>query len=62
MQDYQARSQAFISEFNANMQKVQIEYQWYEKQYAMVAEQYEKGFEPFIIRRQQDGEQSRVRS
>ena len=61
LQDYQARSQAFISEFNANMQKVQIEYQWYEKQYAMVAEQYEKGFEPFIIRRQQDGEQSRVR-
>jgi len=58
LQDYQARAQTFIAEFNANMQKTQIEYQWYEKQYAMVASQYEKGFEPFIIRRQQDGEQS----
>jgi hypothetical protein len=62
LQDYQARSQTFIAEFNAKMQKEQIQYQWYEKQYAMVAQQYEKGFEPFMIRRQQDGEQSRVRS
>ena len=62
LQDYQARAQTYIAEFNAKMQKEQIQYQWYEKQYAMVREQFEKGFEPFMIRRQQDGEQSRVRS
>ena len=62
LQDYQARAQTYIAEFNAKMQKEQIQYQWYEKQYAMVREQYEKGFEPFLLRRQQDGEQSRVRS
>ena len=61
LQDYQARAQAYISEFSANLQKVQMQYQWYEKQYAMVREQYEKGFEPFVIRRQGDGEQNRIR-
>ena len=62
LQDYQARAQIYIAEFNAKMQKEQIQYQWYEKQYAMVASQFEKGFEPFIIRRQEDGEQNRIRS
>tara|TARA_R100000406_G_scaffold93436_1_gene83642 strand:+ start:5396 stop:6949 length:1554 start_codon:yes stop_codon:yes gene_type:complete len=62
LQDFSQQSQVYISEFNSKMQKSQIEYQWYEKQYAIVQQQYEKGFEPFIIRRQQDGEQSRIRS
>lgn len=57
LQSYGQLSQSYIAEFNANLQKAQIEYQWYEKQYAMVREQYEKGFEPFMIRRQ-DGKQS----
>jgi hypothetical protein len=52
LQSYGQLSQSYIAEFNANLQKAQIEYQWYEKQYAMVREQYEKGFEPFMIRRQ----------
>lgn len=57
LQDYQARSQIFIAEFNAEMQKAQIEYQWYEKQYMLVKEQYEKGFEPFMLGRQQQVQQ-----
>ena len=55
LQSYGQLSQSYIAEFNANLQKAQIEYQWYEKQYAMVREQYEKGFEPFMVR-SQDGE------
>jgi hypothetical protein len=62
LQDFSQRSQVYLAEYNADLQKVQVQYQWYEKQYAMVREQYEKGFEPFIIRRQQDGEQNRLRS
>jgi len=62
LQDFSQRSQVYLAEYNADLQKVQVQYQWYEKQYAMVREQYEKGFEPFIIRRQQNGEQSRIRS
>jgi hypothetical protein len=62
LQDFSQRSQVYLSEYTADLQKVQVQYQWYEKQYAMVREQYEKGFEPFMIRRQQDGEQSRIRS
>jgi hypothetical protein len=62
LQDFSQRSQVYLAEYNADLQKVQVQYQWYEKQYAMVKEQYEKGFEPFIIRRQQDGEQNRIRS
>tara|TARA_R110000824_G_scaffold12408_1_gene54459 strand:+ start:1086 stop:2618 length:1533 start_codon:yes stop_codon:yes gene_type:complete len=57
LQSYGQLSQSYLAEFNANLQKAQVEYQWYEKQYAMVREQYEKGFEPFMVRRQ-DGEQS----
>ena len=57
LQSYGQLSQSYIAEFNAKLQKAQIEYQWYEKQYAMVREQYEKGFEPFMVRRQ-DGKQS----
>ena len=56
LQDFTQRSQVYLAEYNADLQKVQVQYQWYEKQYAMVREQYEKGFEPFMIRRQQDGE------
>ena len=55
LQSYGQLSQSYIAEFNANLQKAQIEYQWNEKQYAMVREQYEKGFEPFMVR-SQDGE------
>ncbi len=62
LQDFSQRSQVYLAEYTADLQKVQVQYQWYEKQYAMVREQYEKGFEPFMIRRQQDGEQSRIRS
>jgi len=57
LQSYGQLAQSYVAEFNANLQKAQVEYQWYEKQYAMVREQYEKGFEPFMVRRQ-DGEQS----
>ena len=57
LQSYGQLAQSYIAEFNANLQKAQVEYQWYEKQYAMVREQYEKGFEPFMVRRQ-DGKQS----
>ena len=52
LQSYGQLAQSYIAEFNANLQKAQIEYQWYEKQYAMVRERYEKGFEPFMVRRQ----------
>ena len=62
LQDFSQRSQVYLSEYTADLQKVQVQYQWYEKQYAMVREQYEKGFEPFMIRRQQDGKQNRIRS
>jgi hypothetical protein len=62
LQDFSQRSQVYLAEYTADLQKVQVQYQWYEKQYAMVREQYEKGFEPFMIRRQQDGEQNRLRS
>ena len=55
LQSYGQLSQSYIAEFNANLQKAQIEYQWYEKQYMLVKEQYEKGFEPFMLGRQQDG-------
>lgn len=61
LQSFAQESSVKINEFNSKMQKAQLEYQWLEKQYALVREQYEKGFEPFIIRRQQDGEQSRLR-
>jgi len=62
LQDFSQRSQVYLAEYTADLQKVQVQYQWYEKQYAMVREQYQKGFEPFMIRRQQDGEQNRLRS
>ena len=57
LQSYGQLSQSYIAEFNANLQKFQIEYQWYEKQYMMVKEQYEKGFEPFMLGRQQQVQQ-----
>jgi hypothetical protein len=62
LQDFSQRSQVYLAEYTADLQKVQVQYQWYEKQYAMAKEQYERGFEPFMIRRQQDGEQNRIRS
>jgi hypothetical protein len=57
LQSYGQLAQTYIAEFNANLQKAQVEYQWYEKQYMIVKEQYEKGFEPFMLGRQQQVQQ-----
>lgn len=61
LQKYSQQSQIVINEFNSKMQKAQLEYQWLEKQYALVSQQFEKGFEPFLIRRQGYGGQDTVR-
>lgn len=58
LQSFTQQSQIFINEFNSKMQKAQMQYQWYEKQYVIVSQQYEKSFEPFVIRRQGYGKQS----
>ena len=58
LQKYTQNAQTLIAEFNVKMQKSQIEYQWYEKQFALAQQQYEKGFEPFMIRRQLYGKQN----
>jgi hypothetical protein len=50
IQEYAQAAQTEIARFNALMQEAQVQYQWYERQLAMVKEEYERGFEPFIRR------------
>lgn len=48
--EYAQSSQVEIARFNALMQEAQVQYRWYERQLAVVKEEYERGFEPFIRR------------
>ena len=50
IQEYAQAAQTEIARFNALMQEAQVQYQWYERQLAVVKEEYERGFEPFIRR------------